>query len=139
MSTKYLIFDASNNWDNAVVVVELTDKYRQLLLRRMDTATKLKEQDSSFAWLQFFDGVDAYETDEAIRDWIGENTSQEDWERDLWVLSDKAPDFGLSESVRVDMAYLFVDENSCFWELRPKHTEGELSTQVLGREALEGN
>lgn len=138
MSTKYLICDVSNEYESAVAVIEVTAERLAELRARIQLAARLKKEDEGFAWLQFFDGVDCYETDEDIRDWIGKNADQDVWEEDLQVVTEVCPDFGSSSTVRVDLTLLNVDEKSCFWEIHPKHATESFTTQMAPLNDLEG-
>jgi hypothetical protein len=129
-TTKYLIFDASTEWDSFIGVVECTPEYLALIKKRMALAVKAKEGDSDFAWMRFYDNADLYEGSPATDAWIEEN-SPEDFVFDRMMVTETKPEFGDDARVRVNMAYVEVDENSCFWEIVPKHSDQVCESQVV--------
>ncbi len=130
--TKYLIFDASTEHESFVGVVECTPKYLDLIKQRMGLAVKAKEGDRSFAWMRFYDNADLYEYQREVQDWIEENSAEDfDFDDTRLMVTETKPEFGDDARVRANMAYVEVDENSCFWEIFPKHSDQGCESQIV--------
>jgi hypothetical protein len=128
---KYLIFNASTEYESFVAIVEWSPEYITLLRKRMAAATKLRQELDGLAWMEFYDYVDLYERTTEIDEWIEANAEAETWEGRMWVMTDKTPEFDDTSRVRVDASYASVDENSCYWKVRPKHSDIECETQMV--------
>lgn len=126
---KYLIFNVNTEADSMVAVVECSPKSVELIRKRMSLAAKVKEADDDLAWIEFYDSVDVFYRTEAVEEWLAENEGIEDLDTQLYVRTDKDPDFG--DRVRTDLAYMVVDERSCFWMIRLKHSDERCETEAL--------
>lgn len=129
---KYLIFDASTEHDYFVGVVVCTPEYLARLKKRMALATKAKEEDEDFVWMQFSDSADLYERSKTVDNWI-ECASDETFDDTRMMVADFKPEFldNDDDRVRVSLTYVQVDETACFWVMHPKHSDQVCESQVV--------
>ena len=126
---KYLIFNVNTEADSLVAVIDCTPERVELIKKRMTLAAKMKESDGDLAWLEFYDSVEVYERNEDVEAWLAENEDIEDLDTQLYVRTDKEPDFG--DRLRMELSYMVVDERSCFWTIRIKHMDERCETEAL--------
>jgi len=126
---KHLIFAVNTEADSFVAVIECTPERVELIKKRMSLAAQMRETDGDFAWLEFYDDVNVYELTEDVETWLEENEGIENLDTQLYVLTDKDPPF--EDSARTEASYMVVDERSCFWMIRFKHSEERCETTAL--------
>lgn len=130
---KYLICDISdeNDFEQRILVIEMTRKNLDVIVRRSEFVEKLHEEDEGVLSIQYFCGaVDIYERSSGFVDLL-EDGDAKLFESQDWILTDSEV-FRQCDQGRIGGVYLHVRAAGyVYWTVVPKHWNTSLETRSI--------
>lgn len=123
----FFIFICNTEHDSFVAIV-----HRDIskLKVRIDEVADISKKYSSLADVSFWDNIDAYEYFD-VNEYIDDERAIEQIEECSWTFVEGEASEPVSDSLRVSVARLHVDNGGVWWSFYPKHSDEVIETPIV--------